>query len=432
MDNRPLSLQKVFFQGDPYSPIIFLITFNPLLQYLKQFEAKYGYNLTVKSGNETTNSKPIITTPFCDDFNLLTRNKLQHQKIQNDIQEKATSMGFVFKPKKCRSYSICSGKPTPVDFFLMDFADPLNPVKTKLKTLVDDPHKFLGQIITHRNSSIDHFTFMSEILRTKLENLDSCGVRNEYKIATYERYLIISLRYHFSIHTVHQTHLDKLDMIANKYLKKWAGIPARGSTNLSLFHPQLMGLKAPSQLYMEGHAGNLLICKLKADETVQLAIESQLARETNWTRKSSTIVQCQEIIDIVSDNSFFPTPTNCHNYRSSVASETPKLKKAVKNAILDQVKEKWNKKAQDLEIQGDFLKLLKEEDSDVTWKSYIYGVPKGVMSFAMRSTTNTLATPDNLRRWKKTRSDICTMCHVITVCSNDKEYEGSRLYFELS
>ena len=33
-----------------------------------------------------------------------------------------------------------------------------------------------------------------------------------------------------------------------------------------------------------------------------------------------------------------------------------------------------------------------------------------MMSFAMWSTTNTLATPDNLRRWKKTRSDICTMC----------------------
>ena len=124
---------------------------------------------------------------------------------------------------------------------------------------------------------------------------------------------------------MHQTHLDK----------KRGRNRACGSTNLSFFHPQLMGFKAPSQLYMEGHAGNLLICKLKADETVQLAIESQLARETNWTRKSSTIVQCQEIIDIVSDNFFPPTTTNCYNYRLLVASETPKLKKAVKNTILD-------------------------------------------------------------------------------------------------
>ena len=40
----------------------------------------------------------------------------------------------------------------------------------------------------------------------------------------------------------------------------------------------------------------------------------------------------------------------------------------------------------------------------------IYGVPRGVMGFAMRSATNTLATPDNLRRWKKVQNDNCKMC----------------------
>ena len=39
----------------------------------------------------------------------------------------------------------------------------------------------------------------------------------------------------------------------------------------------------------------------------------------------------------------------------------------------------------------------------------IYGVPRGVMGFAMRSATNTLTTPDNLRRWKKTQNDTRKM-----------------------
>ena len=56
------------------------------------------------------------------------------------------------------------------------------------------------------------------------------------------------------------------------------------------------------------------------------------------------------------------------------------------------------------------LNLLLSEQSNVTWKSYLYGVPKGVMEFAMRSSTNILATPDNLKRWNKTRSDYCKMC----------------------
>ena len=46
--------------------------------------------------------------------------------------------------------------------------------------------------------------------------------------------------------------------------------------------------------------------------------------------------------------------------------------------------------------QGDFLNLLISEKSIVTWKSFIYGVPKGVMEFAMRSGTNILASPETV------------------------------------
>ena len=37
------NFKKGVFQGDPYSPIIFLICFNPLLQHLKHFEDKFVY-----------------------------------------------------------------------------------------------------------------------------------------------------------------------------------------------------------------------------------------------------------------------------------------------------------------------------------------------------------------------------------------------------
>ena len=40
----------------------------------------------------------------------------------------------------------------------------------------------------------------------------------------------------------------------------------------------------------------------------------------------------------------------------------------------------------------------------------MYGVYRGFMSFAMRSNTNTLSTPDKLKRWKRGRSDLCLMC----------------------
>ena len=82
----PFRFRRGVFQGEPYSPIIFLISFNLLIQYLKTFEEQYGYKMTIKDdNNELIKSQRIITTPFKDNFKLLTGHKLRHQKLQDDF-----------------------------------------------------------------------------------------------------------------------------------------------------------------------------------------------------------------------------------------------------------------------------------------------------------------------------------------------------------
>ena len=49
--------------------------------------------------------------------------------------------------------------------------------------------------------------------------------------------------------------------------------------------------------------------------------------------------------------------------------------------------DKWNTKVRDLVTQGDLLQLLISEQSNVTWKSIIYGVNKGMMEFPMQQTS---------------------------------------------
>ena len=109
-------------------------------------EDRFGYELIVKDeNNEITTTKRIITTPFADDFNLLTGHKTRHQTLEDDIQKKATSMGLTFKPKKCRTLSICGGKPSQVDFTLQEISEQNETRRVVLKSLNNDPHKFLGQ-----------------------------------------------------------------------------------------------------------------------------------------------------------------------------------------------------------------------------------------------------------------------------------------------
>ena len=75
---------KGVFQGDPFSGIIFLIIFNPLIEYIKHHSKTHGYQLsTIYKG-----VKSVVTTPFADDFNVITQNKNMHQKLITDIAEK--------------------------------------------------------------------------------------------------------------------------------------------------------------------------------------------------------------------------------------------------------------------------------------------------------------------------------------------------------
>ena len=97
------------------------------------------------------------------------------------------------------------------------------------------------------------------------------------------------------------------------------------------------------------------------------------------------------------------------NYEAACRIEIPKLKKAANQIVAQRYVEIANKTAAETPFQGELLALLGQEDSDISWKSVIYSVPRGVMSWAVRSCTNSLATPDNLARWGKVVDPKCYM-----------------------
>ena len=103
------------------------------------------------------------------------------------------------------------------------------------------------------------------------------------------------MKYFLSIHHIHKTHEDQLVDIARKYIKTWLDIQTHGVTSASIFHPYMLGVKAPSQLYKEAHAGNLTTIRSKGDEIVNGMIDSRIEKESAWTRKSSTTTQMQTL-----------------------------------------------------------------------------------------------------------------------------------------
>ena len=82
-------------------------------------------------------------------------------------------------------------------------------------------------------------------------------------------------------------------------------------------------------------------------------------------------------------------------------------KREVKSSIKEEIEDTWNTKVRSPTMQGDFVKLLIEEEQSVTWQSIIRKMPRNVMSFAARLCTNSLNSPDNLVRWGKRNMSAC-------------------------
>jgi hypothetical protein len=61
-------------------------------------------------------------------------------------------------------------------------------------------------------------------------------------------------------------------------------------------------------------------------------------------------------------------------------------------------------------MQGNLFALLQAENESITWKSYTWDLPHGVLKFAVNSSMDTLPTFTNLRRWGKHASVNCQLC----------------------
>ena len=376
--------RKGIFQGDPLSPMIFVMCINPLAEYLKSSES-FGYKL---------NDCRYITTFFADDFCLITGNKKTHQRITNALSTYTTSMGLKLKPSKCKSLSISSGKlDTNTEFHVYGQS-----ISTLGKS--DDQFKFLGSLISTHNTD-----YLKEIFDKGLRNLDASLARPEYKLQIYVKYLLPSMRYHLTVNDLCQTRLKEIDALTNRYIKKWSGL-AHPATLAVLHMPQCLDIPTVSDLYFECHSLAHAQIRSKSDTKVNKCLDSKIDREQKWTRKKSVVTVSEEIWETAKNEG-----TN------------EGKKKQVKHACKQRVSEYWHDHVKGLAVQGKMLELIAIESNNAHWKSFAFNLPDRVAKFMFNATCDTLNTNVNLNRWGKRTNDKCSKCgnretlhHVLNHC----------------
>lgn len=393
------SFRRGVFQGDPLSPVIFLLIFNPILQHLEA-NNKHGYEL---------GGKKVITLPFADDFCLLTRNKKKHQRLQDEVNAKIRSMGLKLKPAKCRSYSICGGKPTNVPFSINN---------EEIHSIQNEEQKYLGRKIFFDGKDNSVYQYVRKMISTKLENLESTLVRGSFKVNIYKRYLKPSLRYFLTVYDLNKTHLQNIDTLCDGYVKKWCGLP-KCATNAMLHMQATLDIPTVAFTHLESKATAITNTRVKGDSLVNAALDSKLEREGSWSRKWSAACKAQKTFSQIEHD---------EDIEGTVKQVVRKSKSKVKKLLREEEEHRLHTHVRSLVKQGSFLQLLQESESDATWKSYIFGLPAYAMKFVLNSCLDTLATRANLFKWGKMTTDKCRRCnskettqHILNGCQASLE-----------
>ena len=98
------------------------------------------------------------------------------------------------------------------------------------------------------------------------------------------------------------------------------------------------------------------------------------------------------------------------------------VKKDVKIQVTVDENQKSFQHIQTLVKQGKYLEMLQLQNTDATWKSFVYNMPRGPMKFVLNASLDTLPTLANLSQWGKRTNNKCrcgtkeTLNHVLNCC----------------
>ena len=211
----------------------------------------------------------------------------------------------------------------------------------------------------------------------------------------------------------------------DKAVKRWAGLPP-SATNALIHMEEGLDVKSISELYTETHAVSHTRSRLKGDINVNSAIDATLESESQHSRKKSTHIASESIFRtaLQTNNVLDVVPTftgeNAHKQKHKFDTD---VRNKVKTVLNVETREKWDTHVKGLAVQGNFLALATAERQDIVWKSYMFNLKQGTLKFLLNAAIDTLPTAANLKRWKKSCSDLCKLCkrcqtteHILSSC----------------
>ena len=416
--SKSFSYEIGVFQGCVISPILFNMSFNLLLDLLSPLTPSHGYALK-------STKVMVHDLSYADDLTIVTSAPKFNQASLSVVDEFLRwSRTMAAKPAKCKSLAFKKWRP----------GDPFEPLVEKSfapfdpnLTISDEPvgfigydhFKFLGWKVNHELSEKDQKEDIELTLRRLLETVDASFVHGFMKLWLYNHYIVLKLAWHLYVYDLNVSWVKlRLVPLANRYLKKWAGLYKRSIVSV-LYRPKEqygLGLQSLLVFYMKLQVNKAFLLKYSKDRVLNDIYSALLKRQSEMKRVWHAAPFLESIEQHVDFRTAFAGQTDRRGLGSVEKRyvKSPSIserKGLVQEHLLQLMHDTWTVQDADKVVQGAYLKFGKTIPFDLSWTHLIYSKNPRLIRFVLNASTNSVVTPYLRSLWDPSVPSQCPLCN---------------------
>ena len=386
----PIAVKRGVLQGDPVSPLLFNLCFNPLMKIIEKTEYQQcGY-----LWGPTANLKSRAWLQFADDTAIIANSTVGAQKLIDINQAWCDATGMCIRIDKCCTFGmrkrIGNYEQFPPRLTIDD--------KTIPQIEINSQFEYLGKIYDFKGSNTTAKERLVQKLKKILAIINELDTTPQWKLEILRKFVPSQFAFELRTYNVSLTWIsNSLDPLIVESVRNWLSLPISsclseylslpfksGGLNVRSLKNYAESLRVKLRYYLKSHSNDELKCL--------------------WSESFNDYIKIDNMLPDSSD-----------------------IKPAL-NALINRQQEADFLHLSSLRCQGIIVKAIRDHIPTIRiahWSKCTTTLPEILYKFVRKALIQQLPTNANLFRWKKSSNALCPLCnfsqtnkHVLSNCGS--------------
>ena len=377
---------------------------------------------------------------YADDLSIVA-SSIRANQSSLDLTDSfmAWTRTMAAKPRKCKSLAFkywCAGDDKAGRKRLLDrryapFDPELTIAGKPVGFIAHDYFKFLGWKVYHHLREDDQKAQVMSDFENNMNLVDASPVHGFMKLWLYQHYVVAYLAWPFMVYDLSVSWVTKLQVIANRYLKVWAGLYKRAVTS-ALYRCRTdlgLGLCSLVDFYKRLKVNQVSLLKFSPDPALNSIYAAMLTRHqtfSDWWRPSPVLERLDSQVDhkLRFNGQTDRLGLGYMRGRYATSLTTAQRKVWIMDFLSTELMAAYKIQDMNKAMQGCFLRFGDALPFDLSWRHLIGTRNPRLIRWVLNATINSVVTPDLRKLWGLCHSAKCPLCdhkqaslfHILSGC----------------